>query len=117
MAEMRPTAPRYKRPNKPLWRRFRTRRDQALRILRRYGPGQVQFWFIALILGIGAGLATVGVRLAISYLQATIYGADDFSLASHAATLAWWKIILIPVSWGRFWGGSPLMGACARSAM
>lgn len=84
----------------PSQNRFWYRRRREWVLLKRLGPGQVQFWFIALLLGIVAGLLTVAFRLAISYCQELFYGADDISLASHAATLAWWKVLLIPVLGG-----------------
>ncbi|MCI5085232.1 MAG: chloride channel protein, partial [Rhodovulum sp.] len=41
-------------------------------VLRRKGPSQVQFWFIALAVGIAAGLVTVSFRHAINFLQTTV---------------------------------------------
>lgn len=78
--------------------------DQNLRrgagILRQRGPGRIQFWIIALFIGIAAGFAAVGFRSLILMLQQLIYGADDLGLASHAADLHWAKIIAIPVIGG-----------------
>ncbi len=82
---------------------WRSTRDQAIRgwqTLRYRGPGQFQFWLIALLIGIAAGGAAVGFRVAVSFLQETFYGADDVTLASQAATLHWTWIVTIPVLGG-----------------
>lgn len=73
----------------------------ALRLVRRRGPSQVQFWFIALAIGVAAGGAAVLFRLGIDALQAAFYGTDDPSaLASHARDLAWYWILTIPIFGG-----------------
>ncbi|MCV6592976.1 MAG: chloride channel protein [Silicimonas sp.] len=65
------------------------------------GPGRVQFWFIALLIGIAAGGAAVLFRLGINWLQATLYGTDNVRLLhSFAETLPWYSIVLIPVLGG-----------------
>ena len=73
--------------------------------IRVHGPSQLQFWIIALVLGVLAGYATVAFRLSISWLQELFYGADDVTLASHAAGLAWYWIVGIPIV-----GGQPETG-------
>lgn len=73
---------------------------QALDVVRRKGPSQVQFWFIALVIGIAAGFAALGFRLAISWLQTFLYGTDDVQLASVAQTLPWWWILILPALGG-----------------
>ena len=56
--------------------------------MRRRGPSQIQFWFIALMSGIAAGLAAVAFRFGISFLQTTLYGVDDVTkLHSFAESL------------------------------
>ncbi|MEO1798528.1 MAG: chloride channel protein, partial [Pseudomonadota bacterium] len=66
---------------------------QSWAILRAKGPSQVQFWFIALMIGIAAGLAAVGFRLAVAALQGAIYGTDDIAmLHSWARTLPWYWV-------------------------
>ena len=73
----------------------------AWTLLRVRGPGQMQFWFIALALGIAAGLAAVGFQLAIFRLQSLLYGTDDPSrLGSFAASLPWWWVLTLPVLGG-----------------
>ncbi len=73
----------------------------AWALLRERGPGQVQFWFIALALGIAAGLAAMGFRLAIEALQSALYGTDDLlRLHTFAGQLPWYWVLLIPVAGG-----------------
>jgi chloride channel protein, CIC family len=74
---------------------------QAWHLLREKGPGQVQFWFIALIIGIAAGFAALLFRLGIERLQAALYRSEDIHLLhSHAETLPWYWVLLIPVAGG-----------------
>ncbi|GKY87106.1 chloride channel protein [Sinisalibacter aestuarii] len=79
-------------------------RDEAVlawHVLRDKGPGHVQFWFIALLIGIGAGFAALGFRLGIETLQSTFYNTDNVALLhSHARTLPWYWLLLIPVIGG-----------------
>ncbi len=73
----------------------------AWNLIREKGPGRIQFWFIALLIGIAAGTAAVLFRLGISLLQTTLYGTDDPRLLhSFAETLPWYLILLIPVCGG-----------------
>lgn len=70
-------------------------------LLRHEGPSQVQFWFIALMIGIAAGGAAVLFRQAITLLQTTLYGVEDpRHLHSFAETLPWFMILVIPVLGG-----------------
>ena len=65
------------------------------------GPGGIQLWFIALIIGIAAGGVAVLFRLGINTLQETLYGTDNVRLLhSFAETLPWYSILLIPVCGG-----------------
>ena len=83
-----------------LSRMARVFRD-GLRIVRHRGPSQIQFWFIALAIGIGAGFAALGFRLGIAALQAAIYGTDDVQfLHSFARSLPWYWILTIPIAGG-----------------
>jgi CIC family chloride channel protein len=71
------------------------------RVLRHRGPSQVQFWFIALVIGIAAGFAALFFRKGIEALEAFLYGTDDPSrLHSFAETLPWYWILTIPVLGG-----------------
>jgi len=71
------------------------------RTMRRHGPGQVQFWFIALVIGIASGYAALAFRKGISALQGWLYGADDLHmLHTFAQTLPWYWIVAIPIAGG-----------------
>ena len=71
------------------------------KVLKRQGPSQLQFWFIALVIGIAAGFAALLFRKGIPALQAWLYGTDNTAmLHSFAQTLAWYWIVLIPVLGG-----------------
>lgn len=74
---------------------------QAWRVLRAHGPSQVQFWFIALAIGIASGYAALGFRKGISALQGWLYGAEDLHmLHTFAETLHWYWVLLIPIAGG-----------------
>ncbi|MDA5094479.1 chloride channel protein [Aliiroseovarius sp. KMU-50] len=71
------------------------------KLLREKGPSQVQFWLIALIIGIISGAAALGFRKGIEWLQATLYGTDDIAhLHSFASTLPWYWILILPAIGG-----------------
>lgn len=73
----------------------------AWHVLRHRGPSQVQFWFIALAIGIAAGLAAVTFRKGINALQSVLYGNEDVRfLHSHAANLPWYWLLVIPIFGG-----------------
>ena len=70
-------------------------------VIRNRGPSQVQFWFIALLVGIAASFAAIGFRFGIETLQAWLYRTDDVAnLRTDAARLDWWWILLIPMAGG-----------------
>jgi CIC family chloride channel protein len=74
---------------------------EGLGVLRKKGPGQITFWFIALIIGIAAGFAALLFRTGISWLQSVAYGVDDVrTLHSFAQTLPWYWIWIIPILGG-----------------
>ena len=71
------------------------------RVLRTHGPGQVQFWFIALAIGIAAGFAALFFRMGIEALQLWLYQSDDIHLLHSLVThLPWYLILFIPVAGG-----------------
>ncbi|WP_170608063.1 chloride channel protein [Ruegeria arenilitoris] len=73
----------------------------AWRVMLRRGPSQVQFWFIALVIGIAAGFMALGFRKATQALQAYIYDtADILMLHSHAEKLPWLLILITPIIGG-----------------
>lgn len=70
-------------------------------LLRDKGPTQIQFWIIALLIGIAAGFAALLFRKGINLLQETLYGVEDVRLLhSFAESLPWYMILLIPVAGG-----------------
>lgn len=83
------------------WQGMKTGSRRGWDLLRHRGPSQIQFWFIALAVGIAAGFAAVIFRMAIAWLQATVYGTADVNqMASFAGTLPWYFVLLIPVCGG-----------------
>ncbi len=70
-------------------------------VIRTRGPSQIQFWFIALLVGILASFAAIGFRFGIEAFQAWLYATDDVAnLRTDAARLDWWWILLIPMAGG-----------------
>lgn len=64
-----------------------------------------RFWLLALLLGLAAGGAAIGFRIAITELQAFIYATQDTArLHSHVRSLPWGLIILIPMAGGALVG-------------
>ena len=71
------------------------------KLLRHRGPSQIQFWFIALAVGVAAGFAALFFRKGIEALQARLYGTEDVQyLHSFASSLPWYLILIIPVIGG-----------------
>ncbi|WP_300031469.1 chloride channel protein [uncultured Roseobacter sp.] len=74
---------------------------QGMEVLRQQGPGQIQFWFIALAVGTAAGFAALFFRKGINALQTSLYGTDDVRLLhSFAESLPWYMILIIPICGG-----------------
>ncbi|MEE4187496.1 MAG: chloride channel protein, partial [Roseobacter sp.] len=70
-------------------------------LLRHRGPGQIQFWFIALAVGIAAGFAALFFRKGVNALQTYLYGTEDVRLLhSFAESLPWYLILIIPICGG-----------------
>ncbi|NVO54591.1 chloride channel protein [Rhodobacteraceae bacterium B1Z28] len=73
----------------------------AWKVMLRRGPSQIQFWFIALAIGIAAGFMALGLRKAIGSLQAYLYDTQDILLLhSHAEKLPWFMVLIIPIVGG-----------------
>ena len=71
------------------------------KVLRREGPGQIQFWFIALAIGIVSGFTALFFRKGIDALQSFLYGTNDLqTLHSFAESLPWYWILIIPAIGG-----------------
>ena len=74
-------------------------------ILRKRGPSQLQFWFIALMVGIAAGLAALLFRKGIAAIQGVLYDAKDVrALQEFATDVEWYWIVLIPIAGGLLTG-------------
>ncbi len=70
-------------------------------LLCRRGPSQIQFWFIALAIGIAAGFAALFFRKGIEALQAWLYKTEGMQLLHvSAANLPWYLVLVIPVLGG-----------------
>lgn len=61
---------------------------------------QALLWPVAIGVGIAAGYAAIGYRLAISWLQRQIYGVDDLWLHAAASVLPWWVVVSTPILGG-----------------
>jgi len=72
----------------------------AWQSLKQQGPSQLQFWVIALVIGIAAGMAALGFRVGITTLQEFFYGASDKALHSRLAELHWTSVLGIPIAGG-----------------
>lgn len=73
----------------------------ALAVMRAKGPSQIQFWFIALLIGIASGFAALLFRKGINWVQGAIYGTEDLShLHSFASDLPWYWVLSVPVMGG-----------------
>lgn len=78
---------------------------RGFQVIRREGPSQVQFWLIALFIGIGAGFAALGFRLGINWLQSVLYGTSDVrNIHEFVAGVPWYWLISIPVVGGLLTG-------------
>ncbi len=70
-------------------------------LLRERGPGQIQFWFIALLIGVGSGFTALFFRLGIDLLQSTLYRVEDVTrLSASTRDLPWIFFILWPTLGG-----------------
>ena len=73
----------------------------GLKVLRKNGPSQIQFWFIALMIGIAAGTAALFFRKGIEALQTRLYATDNVRmLHSVAEALPWYWVLIIPILGG-----------------
>lgn len=82
------------------WERFRDQWLRGVQTLREKGPGAIQFWFIALLVGCAAGLAAMAFRKGITGLVSVLYRTDDMRLATAAAQLPWWWVLILPILGG-----------------
>lgn len=85
---------------KTAWNHVLTRSRVAIHVVRHKGLGQIQFWLVALLIGIAAGLATDLFRLGIIQLETLIYGVDDMELATAAKYIPWYWLLCVPIVGG-----------------
>ena len=65
------------------------------------GPSKLQFWFIALLIGIAAGFAALLFRKGIEALERLTYGTEDTArLHSFVSSLDWYWVIAVPTLGG-----------------
>jgi CIC family chloride channel protein len=70
-------------------------------VIRTRGPNQLQFWLIALAVGVASGAAALGFRKGIEALQAFLYRTDDITrLSTFAGDLPWYWVLCIPILGG-----------------
>ncbi len=81
-------------------RRLRARAMGHIARLRRPALSGLALWPVAVAVGVVTGYAVLGFMLAIAKLEQLFYGADMWTVHSHAATLDWWYLILVPVAGG-----------------
>lgn len=73
----------------------------GLRVMRRKGPSEVQFWFIALVIGVAAAFAALLFRIGVSELQSLLYGTDNVAhIHQEAAQIPWYWLLAIPMVGG-----------------
>ncbi len=58
------------------------------------------FWLIAMLVGIVAGYAAIGFRIAIGMLQTLLYGADDAAIHSVTSSLNPVIVVAVPIFGG-----------------
>jgi CIC family chloride channel protein len=74
---------------------------RAWLVLRTRGPNQLQFWLIALAVGLASGAAALYFRKGIETLQAFLYQTEDINaLHSWAGGLPWYWVLTIPIVGG-----------------
>lgn len=65
--------------------------------------GRYEHWvlmLLAIIVGTVAGYGAIGFYLLLGTIQEFLFGIDDTQLASASASIAWWKILLVPTLGG-----------------
>ena len=88
------------RPRRAVVRLLRARTSRRLAWLGAERLSGLALWPVALAVGVITGYVVLGFMLAIAELEELVYGVDMWSVHSHAATLDWWFLILVPVAGG-----------------
>lgn len=70
------------------------------RMFRTGGYGFGAITALAIIVGVIAGYASIGLYLAISWLVEFTFGVDEAALATGASNLAWWHLLIVPIVGG-----------------
>ncbi len=81
-------------------RRARIRAAKHIVRLRGTDLSSLALWPIAVGVGIATGYTVLAFMWAIASLEHALYGAEAFAVHSHAATLPWWHLVLVPVCGG-----------------
>ena len=69
--------------------------------LKKFGRNdQVILSVLALVIGVAAGLAEIAFRAGIGFVQKLGYGFSSEKVASLAAELPWWQLLLVPSAGG-----------------
>lgn len=55
---------------------------------------------MGILVGLLAGYATLGLRLGIAQVERLVFGATEENLATAAAALPWWILLLLPIGTG-----------------
>ena len=71
--------------------------SQPFKTIKKHGLNQMQFWLIALMIGIASGFATLGFRLTVTYFQTLFYGESGEALTSVVEELPWFIVVGIPI--------------------
>jgi CIC family chloride channel protein len=75
--------------------------SDGLRVIRQKGPSEVQFWFIALLIGAAAAFAALLFRIGVGELQELLYGTDNVAhIHQEAARIKWYWLLAIPMFGG-----------------
>lgn len=80
--------------------RLRTQAGGHVAQLRGKGLSGLALWPVAVAVGVVTGYAVLGFMLTITTLEGWVYGANFFTVHTHAATLDWWYLVLVPVAGG-----------------
>jgi CIC family chloride channel protein len=84
---------------------LKTSARRGFQVIRKQGPSQIQFWIIALFIGIGAGFAALFFRKGINALQSVLYGTMDVrNIQEFAIGVPWYWLVAIPVIGGLLTG-------------
>lgn len=61
---------------------------------------QVILFCLAVLIGAASGYGALAFRVLVEWLQFILYGNSADSIASHAAQLPWWQVLIVPTFGG-----------------